>query len=369
MSTKQFNLSNLQNDFAGLFHSAIFIMTALLIISFLVFLYFWLKEPRRLVNGILFTVFLFCGMIEVGTIISVVDNGTLTSIVVLIFIALMAIILFFVLFGWLLLIWNALVVWRHESHVLANMLTMIIGIGLIILWIVNLFNWNKILPGWLNNLIAATPIIGTYLGFLMYNFLLNLALYQFVPKRYPQDYLIVLGAGLINGDTVSKLLGSRIDRAITYYNKQVKKGLPAPKVIFSGGQGKDEKVSEAFAMSEYAKQHGLPAEAVLLEDQSKTTLQNMQFSKSVAINDSGNTDFKAKFFSNNYHIFRAGLFAKEAGINANGVGSKTRFYFLPNAIIREFLAVFMLHKKRHAIVIIGIALIGVFSAVVTLLTN
>ncbi|KRN41770.1 hypothetical protein FC77_GL001395 [Lactobacillus acetotolerans DSM 20749 = JCM 3825] len=38
-----------------------------------------------------------------------------------------------------------------------------------------------------------------------------------------------------------------------------------------------------------------------------------------------------------------------ANLNANGIGCYTRFYFLPNAIIREFAGVFVMHKKRHFI--------------------
>ena len=62
----------------------------------------------------------------------------------------------------------------------------------------------------------------------------------------------------------------------------------------------------------------------------------------VSLKDFGSDKFKAKFFSNNYHIFRAALYAKKAGLRANGVGSYTRFYFLPNAIIREFAGIFVM---------------------------
>lgn len=72
----------------------------------------------------------------------------------------------------------------------------------------------------------------------MYNFLLNLVLYQIVPRHYKQDYLIVLDAGLINGKKVSRLLGSRIDRAIAFSNKQYDKGHKRPKLIMSGVKGK-----------------------------------------------------------------------------------------------------------------------------------
>ncbi|WP_337692583.1 YdcF family protein [Companilactobacillus halodurans] len=180
---------------------------------------------------------------------------------------------------------------------------------------------------------------------------------------------MVLGAGLINGDTVSTLLGNRIDAAIKFANKQIKKGRPAPKIVFSGGQGPDEKLSEAQAMADYAIAHGWDKDLVILEDKSRNTLQNMQFSKAIIQNDYGQNNAYIKFFSNNYHIFRAGLYAKMAGIAANGIGAATKFYFLPNALIREFVAVFLMNKKRHLIVIGLIMVLTLLLVAVTIYTN
>ncbi len=55
--------------------------------------------------------------------------------------------------------------------------------------------------------------------------------------------------------------------------------------------------------------------------------------------------YRAIFTSNNYHIFRAGLYAKQAGLKADGIGAKTAFYYLPNAFLREYIAILVLHKK------------------------
>ena len=49
-----------------------------------------------------------------------------------------------------------------------------------------------------------------YLGFWFYNYLTMLTIYQFNWPRLRQDYIIVLGAGLLDGDRVSPLLGQRI---------------------------------------------------------------------------------------------------------------------------------------------------------------
>ncbi|XHB95121.1 YdcF family protein [Lactococcus garvieae] len=50
-------------------------------------------------------------------------------------------------------------------------------------------------------------------------------------------------------------------------------------MIFSGGQGSDEQLAEALAMQKYAVEElGFPKERTLVEDQSKTTFENLKFS-------------------------------------------------------------------------------------------
>ena len=50
-------------------------------------------------------------------------------------------------------------------------------------------------------------------------------------------------------------------------------------------------------MAAYAIKRGVPKELILLEDQSRNTEQNMEFSQIVAYNDYGNDNFKACFFT------------------------------------------------------------------------
>lgn len=324
-----------------------------------IFLFMWLREPRRLINGITFTIFFVSFLGELA--IMIFSTGSLPFVLIMgtLFLLIVGAITVTLIFMWLLLLWNAIIVWKRESHTISNMLTLFLAIFLIALWFVNalMAGRSQFLSNWFNTLLAGLPLIGAYLVVCSYNFLANSFLYQFFPKRYKADYLIVLGAGLINGDTISRLLGNRIDAAIKFANKQVKKGRPAPKIVFSGGQGPDEKLSEAQAMADYAIEHGWDKDLVILEDKSRNTLQNMQFSKTVIQKDYGNDNAYIKFFSNNYHIFRAGLYAKMAGIAANGVGAPTRFYFLPNALIREFVAILLMNKKRHIIMISLIMLV------------
>ena len=49
------------------------------------------------------------------------------------------------------------------------------------------------------------------------------------------------------------------------------------------------------------------------------------------------------------------------------IGATTRFYFLPNATIREFAGVFIMHKKRHFVIIGLIAILFIIQAIFALL--
>ncbi|OYS16452.1 hypothetical protein CBF56_09265 [Lactobacillus taiwanensis] len=343
------------------------ITTFMMLVFLGLFLLSWLIEPRRLINGLIFTAFGLSFLIWTAILIISQHNAFLTSSFSFIVLAILFGVFFLVTFSWIFFLWNAYFVWKYESHSLPNLLTLIIGLFLVGLWTLNKIGVFQKLPGWLHSLVAGATLIAFYLLFVMYNFLLNLFLYQIVPRRYKQDYLIVLGAGLIEGKKVSRLLGARIDRAIAFSNKQYDKGHKRPKLIMSGGQGKDENLSEAAAMKEYAVKHGYDPNLILLEDRSTNTYQNMIYSKEVATKDWGNTKFKAKFFTNNYHLFRAGLYAKMAHLNANGIGATTRFYFLPNATIREFAGVFIIHKKRHFVIIGLIAILFIIQAILAVL--
>ena len=241
------------------------------------------------------------------------------------------------------------------------MLTLFLGFALIGLWIYQKFTHWLHLPPYLAPILGLAPTIATYLTIVMLSFIINVFLYQFYPKNHRENYLIVLGAGLINGTKISTLLANRINTAIKYAKKVKKKTGNWPKIIMSGGQGPDEELPEAAAMAEYAIKAGIPREIIILENQSTTTLENMTFSKKIIEKDTKNKPYTCKFFSNNYHIFRAALLAKKAKLNANGVGAPTRLYYLPNALLREVAGIFVLNKKRHIITISLITLIGILS--------
>lgn len=339
----------------------IVILVSLSVIALAIFLISYFYERRRLATGFLFNLFLFFTVITLGF-MSVTANNLFLEFFGLIFYLIIFGVLAFGLYALIIgLFVNAKIVMSREQKSMSNLLTLFLGIVLIAYIIIDFINIDRFLPPDVNAFLSGIYLIGGYYIFDVFNFLMSSFIYQLNRPKLNQDFIIVLGSGLI-GDRVPPLLASRIDKAIEFYNKQSKVTNP-PKIIFSGGQGPDEKVSEALAMQSYAINKGVPIEDTILEDKSVSTLENMKFSKNI-MDNLMTKSYRSIFVTNNYHLFRAGIYARLAAIKSQGVGSKTALYFLPNAMIREYIAIVVMHKKRYAIIIM---LILIFSFILAML--
>lgn len=178
--------------------------------------------------------------------------------------------------------------------------------------------------------------------------MLGLIIYGYKAARhipeYDKDYIIILGCQISKDNKPLPLLRGRIDRAIEFAENQYKKTGKTLKFVVSGGKGNDEKISEAEAMRNYLLEKGISQDRILVENKSKNTLENMKFSK--ALIEKENKDAKVAFCTTNYHVFRSGIFAINVGLMPDGIGSKTKWYFWPNAFVREYLAMLYTRKKR-----------------------
>lgn len=328
-----------------------------------VFLFSYFKNKTRLLNGFLFN----CFILVFGGYLLFIFYQTRDLLLSILLFSLLLVSILVLGFGFyagiIFLYWNAVIVLRKESHSLANLLTLLLAIFLTVLLVINHF--TNFFPDWLSVLFSILPLIMVYFFISFLNFLTVSLLYQFNHPRYNQDFIIVLGAGLLGGEKVSPLLARRIDKAIEFYNLQIKSKQKSPKLLMSGGQGTDEKIPEALAMKEYALAHGIPEEDILVEINSTTTYENMKFSKEI-MDSLKISDYNVIFTSNNYHIFRAGIYADWAKLKADGLGAKTAFYYLPNAFLREFIAIIAMRKKRHLTVAV---LMAIFIAILAIITQ
>ena len=159
-----------------------------------------------------------------------------------------------------------------------------------------------------------------------------------VPDR---DYILILGCCFRKDGTLTPLLKARVDKALDFWRMQKEKTGKAAFIIPSGGQGRNESMPEAKAMSNYIAGTDIPSEYVLPEDQSVNTFQNMQFSKDII--DGKNPDSSAAkvcYVTTNYHVLRSGILANKVKLSAEGLGAKTKWWFWPNAFVRECAAFF-----------------------------
>lgn len=142
------------------------------------------------------------------------------------------------------------------------------------------------------------------------------------------DYIIVLGAQ-VRESGPSAALKYRLDEAVEYLEDN-----PKTICIVSGGQGANEPYSEAEGMAQYLKEQGIDASRILLEDKSLNTEQNMEYSKAL-IKDGASVGI----ITNDFHLFRAKQIARKYGLdNICGIAAKSTPVYLPNNMLREFLA-------------------------------
>lgn len=127
-------------------------------------------------------------------------------------------------------------------------------------------------------------------------------------KPQPADAIIVLGAKVI-GREPSTMLRLRLDEAVKLYRQGY-----APFIIVSGGRGPDEEISEAEAMAAYLAAHGIPADRILSEPASHTTLENLVNSRAIMENRGLAT---AIIVSNASHLHRSLILARYLGMEVS----------------------------------------------------
>lgn len=160
-----------------------------------------------------------------------------------------------------------------------------------------------------------------------------------VLKRKPEgdETLIILGCEII-GEKPSLMQVERLNAALRYLNQY-----PDTDVICSGGQGKKEKISEAYAMKKWLIQKGIDPKRIYLEDRSETTAQNLQYSKKI-ISDEG-LNPRTALCSNEFHLYRAVRMAKGLGMECKTVSAPTAWWLLPTFHVRELYAILYYELK------------------------
>lgn len=130
-------------------------------------------------------------------------------------------------------------------------------------------------------------------------------------------YLLVLGAR-VREDGPSVSLQNRIDTAYDYLTSH-----PDVIAIVSGGQGKDEPMTEAQCMYDHLVSMGIDPSRIWVEDQATSTWGNLRYSLTLIEEKTGTRPNTLGLLSSEYHLFRSGLQAKDLGLEIVGVPAKT----------------------------------------------
>ncbi len=254
---------------------------------------------------------------------------------------------------------------RHERRRFRNVLGILAGIVLVLGALAAWWMLGMSFSGsWKEMIIRDTIQSVYYITYVYFECMLIgaviCALKAVFHKPAPdKDFCVILGCGFRKDGTLSPLLRGRVDRAIAFAKDQEAHGGKELIFIPSGGQGKDEVMPEAQAMKRYLLEQGIGEERILAEDQSANTYDNMANSRKIIENLK--KDAKVIYSTTNYHVFRSGVWASLAGLKAEGIGARTKWWFWPNAFIRECVGLLANRWKQELAGMI--VLIGFFSAV------
>lgn len=162
-------------------------------------------------------------------------------------------------------------------------------------------------------------------------------------KAKKSDVIIVLGCA-VNGDNPSTFLYERSKRAAELYKEGYGKT-----IILSGGKGNNENISEAEAMRRIMIEEGIREDALILEEMSTNTYENIANSKKI-MDDRGFKD--SVIVSNKFHLRRAKILSDGLGIRASysGIFLANKNYWFKEvyggireipAIIKDFIKVYL----------------------------
>jgi uncharacterized SAM-binding protein YcdF (DUF218 family) len=135
-----------------------------------------------------------------------------------------------------------------------------------------------------------------------------------VDGQRPADAVVVMGAAQYNGRP-SPVFQARIDHAIELFKTGV-----APLLVVTGGKADGDLTTEAASARAYAIARGVPSEAILAEDRSRTTLESIR-AVGLLMREHGLDS--AVFVSDRPHMLRVLRMAADDGIAAYGSPTTT----------------------------------------------
>ena len=179
--------------------------------------------------------------------------------------------------------------------------------------------WRVRALGAAGTAIAGVGLVGAQIGAV-----------AFTDHRRPADAIVVLGARVYDSGRPSEALAQRMATACELYAAGY-----ADKLVLSGGRGPTARVSEPQAMKRLALECGVPASAILLDEEGVDT-------RATAVNVARmlGEDARVLAVSHGYHLARVQIALEHHGVAAYTVPAHERILLpgKPYYVAREIVA-------------------------------
>jgi uncharacterized SAM-binding protein YcdF (DUF218 family) len=142
------------------------------------------------------------------------------------------------------------------------------------------------------------------------------------------DTILVLGGGTKNNRPGAVLKG-RLDQALAYAEIH-----PDVTFIVSGGLGFGKTTSEGTIMKNYLVENGIEPDRITIEEKATSTYENLLYTKKMI-----QPDDQVLIVTSDFHLFRTKMIAERVGVEAEGLGSPLRISSVPQAHVREYMAI------------------------------
>jgi uncharacterized SAM-binding protein YcdF (DUF218 family) len=158
-------------------------------------------------------------------------------------------------------------------------------------------------------------------------------------ERPRVDAIVVLGAAQYDGRP-SAIYRARLEHALNLYTGGV-----APLLVFTGGKERGDRFTEGGSGARWALEQGVPASAVLAEEKSRTTYQNLAGAKrALERHTPAGRRPRVVIVSDPFHMFRAVQQAADLGLEAYPSPTRTSPLSasrikLTESVLREDLAI------------------------------
>ncbi|WP_022776862.1 YdcF family protein [Butyrivibrio sp. AE3009] len=145
------------------------------------------------------------------------------------------------------------------------------------------------------------------------------------------DYIIVLGAQMRSSGP-SVIYRYRLQKAKEYLDDN-----PGTIIVTTGGQGRNESMSEGDGGKDYLVSLGVSPDRILVENTSLDTVQNIENAMEIIRSRyPEDKDLRIGIVTNGFHVFRGVHIAKKiTDARVCGIAAYMQFRFIPNNMVRE----------------------------------